>query len=112
LEGSAPFFWNWSEAYQREICNGQRHFLTGPLLVFTKPQKRHWDAALHKLMQKKVVQVRKQGYVSAGTVVSGTHYFLVPKGLCLEVISSAQNFNSWFACANLFYIFEQKLTII
>ena len=26
LEGSAPFFWNWSEPYQREICNGQQHF--------------------------------------------------------------------------------------
>ncbi len=31
---------------------------------------------------------------------------------CLEVISSTQNLNSWFACANFFYIFEQKLTII
>jgi hypothetical protein len=32
-------------------------------------------------MRKKVVQVRKRGYVSAGPVVSGTHYFSVPKGL-------------------------------
>jgi hypothetical protein len=35
-----------------------------------------------------------------------------PNCPCLEVISSTQNLNSWFACANLFYIFEQKLTII
>ncbi len=27
------------------------------------------------------MQVRKWGYISAGTVVSGPHYFLVPKGL-------------------------------
>jgi hypothetical protein len=49
--------------------------------VFLKAQKRHRDAASHELMRKKVVQVRKSGYVSAGPVVSGTHYFSVPKGL-------------------------------
>jgi hypothetical protein len=49
--------------------------------VFQKAQKRHRDAASHELMRKKVVQVRKRGYVSAGPVISGTHYFLVPKGL-------------------------------
>ena len=32
-------------------------------------------------MRKKVVQVWKRGYVSPGTVLSGMHYFLVPKGL-------------------------------
>ena len=35
----------------------------------------------HKLMRKKVVQVRKREYVNPGTVLSGAHYFLVPKGL-------------------------------
>ena len=25
LEGSAPFFWNWSEAYLREVRDGQQH---------------------------------------------------------------------------------------
>ncbi len=81
LEGSAPFFWNWSEAYQREVRDGQRHFLTGPLPVFLKSQKRHRDAASHELMRRKVVQVRKRGYISSEPVVSGTHYFSVPKGL-------------------------------
>jgi hypothetical protein len=37
--------------------------------------------ALHELMCKKVVQVRKRGYISSGPVVRGTHYFSVPKGL-------------------------------
>jgi hypothetical protein len=32
-------------------------------------------------MRKKVVQVREKGYISLGTVASGTHYFSVPKGL-------------------------------
>ena len=55
--------------------------LTGPLTVFMKPQTQHWEAASHKLMRKKVVQVRKRGYISPGTVLSGMHYFLVPKSL-------------------------------
>jgi hypothetical protein len=37
LEVLVPFFWNWSEAYQREIHNGQHHFLMVPLPVFMKP---------------------------------------------------------------------------
>ncbi len=81
LEGSAPFFWNWGEDYQKDIRDGQRHFLTGPLPVFLKTQKRHKDPVSHELMRMKVVQVRRRGYVSAGPVVSGTHYFSVPKGL-------------------------------
>ena len=40
LKGLAPFFWNWSEAYQRDVQDGQQHFLTGPLPVFLKSQKR------------------------------------------------------------------------
>jgi hypothetical protein len=44
-------------------------------------------------MRKKVVQVRKWGYISAGTVVSGTHYFLVPKGL--DDIQMVNNGTSW-----------------
>ena len=40
LKDLAPFFWNWSEAYQRDVQDGQQHFLTGPLPVFLKSQKR------------------------------------------------------------------------
>jgi hypothetical protein len=63
------------------VRDGQRHFLTGPLPVYTKPQKRHRDPVSHELMRAKVVKVRKRGYVSPGVVTSGTHYFSVPKGL-------------------------------
>ena len=48
LKGPAPFFWNWNEAYQRDARDGQRHFLTGPLPVYTKPQKRHRDPVSHE----------------------------------------------------------------
>ena len=39
----------------------------GPLLVFMKTQTQHREAASHGPMRKKVVQVRKRGYVSPGT---------------------------------------------
>ncbi len=81
LKGSAPFLKTWSEAYQRDVRNRQQHFLTGPLSVFMKPKKRHREAASYKLMRKMVVQVRKRGYVIPEPVVSGTHYFSLPKGL-------------------------------
>ena len=81
LKGPAPFFWNWNEAYQRDVRDGQRYFLTGPLPVYTKPQKRRRDPVSHELMRAKVVKVRKRGYVSPGVVTNGTHYFSVPKGL-------------------------------
>ena len=29
LEGSALLFWNWPERYQREVRDGQPHFMTG-----------------------------------------------------------------------------------
>jgi hypothetical protein len=32
-------------------------------------------------MRKKILEVRKRGYISPGPVLGGTHYFCVPKGL-------------------------------
>jgi hypothetical protein len=81
LEGSAPFFWNWGERYQRLIQDGQPHFVYGPFPVFLKPQKKHQDPAKHKLMWVKVVQVCKKGYILPGKVIGGTHYFCMDKGL-------------------------------
>jgi hypothetical protein len=43
-------------------------------------QKGHKDPAKHEMMQAKVVQVCKQGYILPGKVVGGTHYFCVVKG--------------------------------
>ena len=80
LEGSAPFFWNWPEKYQKGIRDGQPHFMTGEFGVFLRAQKKQRDAAKHEKMRAKIVQVRKRGYVSPGHVVSLTHYFCVDKG--------------------------------
>jgi hypothetical protein len=81
LVGSASFFWNWGERYQRLICNGQPHYTTGPFLPFLKPQQRHKDPVKHELMQDKVVQVRKQDYILPGKITGGTQFFCVDKGL-------------------------------
>jgi hypothetical protein len=81
LEGSAPFFWNWGERYQRLIRDGQPHYTTGPFLPFLKPQQQHRDPVKHKLMQEKVVQVRKRGYILPGKITGGTQFFCVDKGL-------------------------------
>ena len=81
LDGSALFFWNWGDRYQRLVQDGQPHYLTGPFPVFLKPQKSHRDPIKHELMRKKVVQVRKRGYILPGKVVGGTHYICVNKGL-------------------------------
>ena len=74
LEGSAPLFWNWPERYQREVRDGQPHFMTG------RAQSKHKEPAKHELMRAKVVKVRKLDYISSGEVVSGTHFFSVDKG--------------------------------
>ena len=81
LDGSALFFWNWGDRYQRLVRDGQPHYVIGPFPVFLKPQKSHRDPMKHELMRKKVVQVRKRGYILPGKVVGGTHYFCVDKGL-------------------------------
>ena len=58
------------------------HILSQPLPHFHDwPQKRHRDPAKHNLIRAKVVQVRKQGYISLGQVIGGMHYFFVDKGL-------------------------------
>ena len=80
LEGSAPLFWNWPERYQREVRDGQPHFMTGiPGPPFLQAQSKHKDPTKHELMRAKVVKVRKLDYISTGEVVSGTHFFSVDK---------------------------------
>ncbi len=80
-KGSAPLFWNWSPEYQREVRDGQPHFMTGRLEApFLRKQSKARDPNQHELMRAKVVQVHQWGYIKTGEVVSGTHYSCVPKG--------------------------------
>ena len=79
-EGSAPFFWNWGKSYQRGVRDGQPHYTTGAFPIYTAPQGKHRDPVQHELMRKKILGVRKREYICPGPVVSGTHYFCVPKG--------------------------------
>ena len=80
-KGSALLFWNWGPEYQRDARDGQPHFMTGRLETpFLRKQAKARDPDQHELMRAKVVQVRQRGYIKAGEVVSGSHYFCVPKG--------------------------------
>ena len=80
-KGSALLFWNWELEYQRDARDGQPHFMTGRLETpFLCKQAKARDPDQHELMRAKVVQVRQRGYIKAGEVVSGSHYFCVPKG--------------------------------
>ena len=73
-KGSAPLFWNWGPEYQREVRDGQPHFMTGtPEEPFLRKQAKAKDPLKHELMRKKVVQVRRRGYIKPGEVTSGTH---------------------------------------
>ena len=80
-KGSAPLFWNWGLAYQREVRDGQPHFMMGtPGKPFLREQSKAKDPLKHELMRNKVVQVQRRGYIKPGEVTSGTHYFCVDKG--------------------------------
>ncbi len=81
LEGSAPLFWNWPNRYQREVRDGQPHFMTGiPGPPFLQAQSKHKDPAKHELIKAKVVKVCKLDCIRPGEVISGTHFFSVDKG--------------------------------
>jgi hypothetical protein len=81
LEGSAPLFWNWPQEYQRDVRDGQPHYITGLFgTPYLRPQSKHKDPAKHELMQAKVVKVRRLGYIKAGKLESGTSFFSVDKG--------------------------------
>jgi hypothetical protein len=57
-KGLAPLFWNWGQEYQREVRDGQPHFMTGTHEEpFLRKQAKAKDPLKHKLMRKKVVQV-------------------------------------------------------
>ncbi|KAL3791415.1 hypothetical protein ACHAW5_005789 [Stephanodiscus triporus] len=80
-KGSALLFWNWGPEYQREVRDGQPHFMTGTFgIPFLRKQAKARDPLKHELMRAKVVQVRQRQYIKPGKVVSGTHYFCVDKG--------------------------------
>jgi hypothetical protein len=78
--GLALFFWNRGPEYQREVRNRQPHFMTGALETpLMRKQAKARDPLKPKLMWAKVVQVRQQGYIKPGEVVSGMHYFCIEK---------------------------------
>ena len=69
LDGSAPLFWNWPQEYQREVRDGQPHYLMGTFgPPFLRPQSKHKDPAKQELMRAKVVKVWRLEYIKAGRI--------------------------------------------
>ena len=81
LDGSAPLFWNWPLKYQRDVRDGQPHFLMGTFgLAYMRTQSKHRDPLKQELMRAKVVKVHQLDYIREGAVTSGTSFFSVDKG--------------------------------
>ncbi len=81
LDGSAPLFWNWPPEYQKEVRDGQPHYLTGLFgPPYLRPQSKHKDPAKQELVRAKVVEVRRLEYIKAGKIESGTSFFSMDKG--------------------------------
>jgi len=58
LEGSAPLFGNWPQEYQKDVRDGQPHFLAGSFgPPYLRPQSKHKNPAKQELMRAKVVKV-------------------------------------------------------
>ena len=77
--GSRLFFWRWGE-FAGTARDGAKVHVQGELPIYTKRQRAPSDKGNLKLVQDKLNDVRKKGYISEGEVVSVTSLFDVPKG--------------------------------
>ena len=78
--GSSPFFWRWQPAIQRDMRDGTKLFVKGPLPSNTAPQRMPSDPSIAQRIMDKVNKVRLRCYIAVGLVLSLTAYFHVPKG--------------------------------
>ena len=78
-EGSSLFFWRWGE-FSESTRDGARVCVKGKLPNYSKRQKAPSKGKNLKLVQDKLNDVRRKGYISKGEVVSVTSLFDVPKG--------------------------------
>ena len=77
--GSRLFFWRWGE-FSQSARDGARVCVQGDLPNYSKRQKAPSKRKNLKLVQAKLNDVRRKGYISEGEVVSVTSLFDVPKG--------------------------------
>ena len=78
-QGSRLFFWRWGEF--REVArDGARSFVKGALPNYSKRQRAPKKSKNLVLVQNKLKDVRKKGYIAKGEVISVTSLFDVPKG--------------------------------
>ena len=77
--GSRLFFWRWGE-FRHSARDGSKIFIQGELPKYTKQQKAPRATETLGLVQGKLKDVRRKGYIGPGEVVSVTSMFDVPKG--------------------------------
>ena len=77
--GSRLFFWRWGE-FIEEARDGTKIFVQGKLPQCNKKQKVPKIKKTLELVQSKLLDVRRKGYISKGPVRSVTSFFDVPKG--------------------------------
>jgi hypothetical protein len=79
-EGSTLFFWRWPP-YARSLArDGHPPWLRKPLPHYRVPQRAEQNPGARHKIYTKLNTVRNRGYIRAGSVVSLTGYFAVPKG--------------------------------
>lgn len=78
--GSRPHFWRWPGEYQKQIRDGVEPWLIGKTPSWRVPQRHERDPHTRAAMQRKLMKVRRLGYIQPGKVKSLTSYFSVPKG--------------------------------
>jgi len=81
VAGSRPFFWRWPLSYRTHIRDGIPLWTKGPLPTWRVAQRANPDPVVGANECKKLVKIRRTGYVIAGLVKSLTSFFSVPKGL-------------------------------
>ena len=79
--GLRPFFWQWCE-FEANARDGPETFVKGPLPKCKERQSVPKDQETRSLVQKKLTDVRRKGYIKAEgvEVKSVTSFFDVPKG--------------------------------
>ena len=79
-DGSRPFFWRWPAEYQTIIRDGLPLWLRGSLPKWRLKQRPEPDPKIWACIRAKLELVRARLYILAGTVLSLTSFFAVPKG--------------------------------
>ena len=80
-DGSTPFFWRWQPEVRKDMRDGTKICIKGPLPKNKLKQTLPRDPSLVEKIKSKIAKVRSRRYISSGLVLSLTNFFQVPKGV-------------------------------